>query len=96
MASISSADADRTRIRRYRRRASAPAGLEQHKLDRLLELRAVIDSLRCEREASDPLLAWVVEHDSRDRSTPAEPPTRFRLIAASSGLRQCAPVAFRR
>jgi hypothetical protein len=27
----------------------SPAGLEQYKLDRLLELRAVIDSLRSER-----------------------------------------------
>jgi len=27
-----------------------PAGLEQYRLDRLLELRAVIDSLRAERE----------------------------------------------
>jgi len=28
---------------------NSPADLEQHKLDRLLELRAVIDSLRAER-----------------------------------------------
>ena len=32
-----------------------PAGIETYKLDRLLELRAVIDSLRAERNA-DPLL----------------------------------------
>ena len=29
--------------------AMTPAGLEQYRLDRLLELRAVIDSLRVER-----------------------------------------------
>jgi hypothetical protein len=34
--------------------------IAQQKLTRLLELRAVIDSLRCEREARDPLLAWVI------------------------------------
>jgi hypothetical protein len=32
-----------------------PAGLEAYKLDRLLELRAVIDSLRAERH-HDPLI----------------------------------------
>jgi hypothetical protein len=32
-----------------------PAGIDSHKLDRLLELRAVIDSLRAERH-HDPLL----------------------------------------
>jgi hypothetical protein len=36
-----------------------PDGLTQHKLTRLLELRAVIDAMRCDREAQDPLLAWV-------------------------------------
>jgi hypothetical protein len=30
--------------------ASTPAGLERYRLDRLLELRAVIDSLRADRE----------------------------------------------
>ena len=30
--------------------ALTPAGLERYRLDRLLELRAVIDSLRAERE----------------------------------------------
>ena len=33
--------------------ALTPAGLERYRLDRLLELRAVIDSLRAERE-QDP------------------------------------------
>lgn len=36
-----------------------PEGFAQHKLYRLLELRAVIDAMRGEREARDPLLAWV-------------------------------------
>jgi hypothetical protein len=36
-----------------------PEGFAQHKLYRLLELRAVIDAMRCERQAQDPLLAWV-------------------------------------
>jgi hypothetical protein len=38
-------------------------GVAQHKLSRLLELRAVIDSLRCEREARDPLLSWVMARE---------------------------------
>jgi hypothetical protein len=42
----------------------SPAGLEQHKLDRLLELRAVIESLRTER--GDELLADA--HTSMSRS----------------------------
>ena len=36
-----------------------PEGFAQHKLYRLLELRAVIDAMRGEGEADDPLLAWV-------------------------------------
>lgn len=36
---------------------------EQHRLDRLLELRATIDALRNEQTSSDPLLAWVVEQE---------------------------------
>jgi hypothetical protein len=48
--------------------ALSPSGLppdadSQHKLDRLRELRAVIDSLHGEREARDPLLAWVVARE---------------------------------
>jgi hypothetical protein len=38
-----------------------PYELEQLKLDRLNELRAAIDALRCEQRATDPLLAWVME-----------------------------------
>ena len=40
--------------------------LAYHKLDRLRELRAVIDTLRDEREAHDPLLTWIVERDSSE------------------------------
>ena len=41
----------------------APEEVMQHKLSRLLELRAVIDAMRHERESKDPLLAWVRSHD---------------------------------
>jgi hypothetical protein len=43
-----------------------PEGFAQHKLHRLLELRAVIDSIRCEREAQDPLLAWITAPERTD------------------------------
>ena len=39
-----------------------PEGFAQHKLYRLLELRAVIDAMRGEHETQDPLLAWVRAH----------------------------------
>jgi hypothetical protein len=45
-----------------------PDGLAQHKLTRLLELRAVIDALRCDREAQDPLLAWVTAQERAENS----------------------------
>jgi hypothetical protein len=35
-------------------RSFSPSGLERLKLDRLRELRAVIDSMRAEREVSPP------------------------------------------
>jgi hypothetical protein len=35
---------------------------DQQRLDRLRELRAVIDTLRSDQEMRDPLLAWVVQH----------------------------------
>ncbi|MFL6578218.1 MAG: hypothetical protein ACJ8MR_16470, partial [Povalibacter sp.] len=41
----------------------SPEGYAQHKLSRLLELRAVIDAMRCEHETQDPLLAWVTAHE---------------------------------
>jgi hypothetical protein len=37
-----------------------------HKLDRLRELRAVIDTLRRDSEPQDPLLTWIVERDSTE------------------------------
>jgi hypothetical protein len=40
-----------------------PGGVTQHKLTRLLELRAVIDAMRCQQETHDPLLAWVTSQD---------------------------------
>jgi hypothetical protein len=40
-----------------------PAELEQRKLGRLRELRAVIESLRTEQADKDPLLAWAVEQE---------------------------------
>jgi hypothetical protein len=40
-----------------------PGELAQFKLSRLRELRAVIASLRCEREARDPLLSWVIDQE---------------------------------
>jgi hypothetical protein len=45
-----------------------PEGFTQHKLNRLLELRAVIGAMRGEREARDPLLAWVRTHERTDLS----------------------------
>jgi hypothetical protein len=53
---------------RYARTDSCSTGvaaeaIAQQKLTRLLELRAVIDSLRCEQEAGDPLLSWVLARD---------------------------------
>jgi len=44
----------------------APDGSPRHKLDRLRELRAVIESLRSERAAQDPLLAWIDEQERHD------------------------------
>jgi hypothetical protein len=40
-----------------------PAELEQRRLDRLRELRAVIDSLRGEQASQDPLLAWAIAQE---------------------------------
>jgi hypothetical protein len=41
---------------------------DQQRLDRLRELRAVIDSLRHEKESRDPLLAWVIEDNLSART----------------------------
>ena len=39
-----------------------------NKLDRLRQLRAVIDSLRSERESRDPLVAWILEREKYEAS----------------------------
>ena len=52
--------------------ALSPAELEQFKLDRLRELQLAIDALRHEREARDPLLAWVIEQEN-GRAAPQVP-----------------------
>lgn len=57
------------RTDRHREPDTCPSGvaaeaIAQQKVTRLLELRAVIDSLRCEHEARDPLLAWVVAREA--------------------------------
>lgn len=43
--------------------SAEPPNLARHKLDRLRELRAVIDTLQQEREARDPLYAWIIERE---------------------------------
>jgi len=57
MARSMTAEAGRRAFGKFAAPGSSPTGLEQHKLDRLLELRAVIDSLRAER--GDELLTDV-------------------------------------
>ena len=44
-----------------------PANLARQKLDRLRELRAVIDTLRQDRESRDPLYAWILERERVER-----------------------------
>jgi hypothetical protein len=61
MASLVSARITRTEQSATYPYGVAPEGVAQHKLNRLLELRAAIDSLRSERESHDPLLSWVLE-----------------------------------
>jgi len=39
------------------------AELEQRKLERLRELRSVIESLRTEQACKDPLLAWAIDQE---------------------------------
>jgi hypothetical protein len=63
MASFVSARADRQSQIEYSSAGVCAEAIAQQKLSRLLELRAVIDSLRCEREARDPLLSWVVAQE---------------------------------
>ena len=49
----------------------AAADFDGRRLDRLRELRAVIDALRHEKESGDPLLAWVLE-DNRSGNTQSD------------------------
>jgi hypothetical protein len=57
-------------FRDYAAAGIEPPDLARHKLDRLRELRAVIDTLRCERESRDPLLAWIVERERLENHEP--------------------------
>jgi hypothetical protein len=43
-------DAARTGLEEFAAAGMTPAGLEQYRLDRLFELRALVDSMRSERE----------------------------------------------
>ncbi len=45
---------------------------DEHRLDRLRELRATIDALRHEQTARDPLLAWVMDRSRRDAAGHAD------------------------
>ena len=40
--------------------------LARYKLDRLRELRAVIDSLHRERDSHDPYLTWIAERKATE------------------------------
>lgn len=55
MASLLSARVERAQRVAFSPCAMPPEGVPQHKLNRLLELRAVIDAMHCELEAKDPL-----------------------------------------
>jgi hypothetical protein len=68
MASLLSARVERAQRVAYSPCAIPSEALEQHKLNRLLELRAVIDAMRCEREARDPLLSWVKERERAENA----------------------------
>lgn len=55
-----------TRLTYLNRQADDPASdLESLKLDRLRELKATIEALRCEQENRDPLLQWVIAEATR-------------------------------
>lgn len=43
-----------------------PPILARYKLDRLRELRAVIDSMHRERESKDPFLNWIAERNTSE------------------------------
>lgn len=64
MASLEIARADERLTRALSPARVAAGACAPDKLIRLLELRAVIDTLRCEREARDPQLAWVTGRET--------------------------------
>ena len=66
MASTMTAFAEQHSFSNYADAGLDPPELARHKLDRLRELRAVIDTLRRESEPRDPLLAWIVERERID------------------------------
>lgn len=68
MSSLSTAHAPRPDILALSQAGVMPDGLVQHKLTRLLELRAVIEAMRFEREARDPLLSWVSSRNRAENS----------------------------
>ena len=59
-----SASANRLEVLNLLPSVPTPADLEQRKLDRLLELRAVIETLRSEPASEDPVLAWFIEQEN--------------------------------
>ena len=69
MASTNTAFAGHHSFGDYAAAGLEPPELARHKLDRLRELRAVIDTLRRESEPRDPLLAWIVEREKTENHT---------------------------
>jgi hypothetical protein len=63
MANSQTACVDHFNFSDYAAAGIEPPNLARHKLDRLRELRAVIDTLRHECESRDPLLAWILERE---------------------------------
>lgn len=55
---------DRLNANQLMPRLLTAAERQEHRLDRLRELRATIDALRREQTSRDPLLAWVMEQSS--------------------------------
>ena len=66
MASTNTACAGRLSFSEFAAAGIESPDLARHKLDRLRELRAVIDTLRCECESRDPLLAWISEREGSE------------------------------
>jgi len=68
MSSLSTAYAPRPDVVALSQAGVMPDGLVQHKLTRLLVLRALIDAMRCEHDTRDPLLAWVRSQGQTENS----------------------------